>query len=85
MGSPAEDRDAERFAPIDALRVVPNSARMSDKRTLVGSKRYVRPAGTGFTVRAACGCGRNALLVTILGGTCPVCGGAELTIEEHTR
>lgn len=74
--------DAERFAPIDALRVVPISRRISDKRTKLGGKRFVRPAGTGYTVRAACGCGHT---VPKPGGTCPSCGGAELTDEERAR
>lgn len=76
------DDDAARFAVIDALRVRPVLGRIGNKRTVAGAKRFVRPAGTGFTVVAACGCDHK---VAKPGGVCPVCGGAELTDEERKR
>jgi len=67
--------DAERFAEIDAH--VAKPARVSDKRTNIGKRRYVRPIGTGFKALAACGCSASIAL----GGVCTACGGA----HEHVR
>jgi hypothetical protein len=74
--------DTQRFNAIDAVRVYPISRRISDKRTERGRKRYVRPAGYGSVLLAECGCSHR---VSVAGGTCPSCGGAELTIDEANR
>jgi hypothetical protein len=74
--------DAERFALIDAVRVDPFKGRLSDKRTTMGVKRFVRVVGTSSVLRAACGCYSDT---SKPGSVCPSCGGAVLSHEELNR
>jgi hypothetical protein len=77
--------DVERFAVIDRKYVDPLDARDSDKRTASGIKRYLRKAGTGFMMRAACACQLGVVVASKPGVTCEICNGAVLTTTERAH